>query len=104
MVSVDTDTVDIYCFHKNRHETVQEHLPFRLPMVSLKQIETFLHFSFKTGRKFFNSKPRTPGKESYAKPRAKKVMRNPEPPGSENVRISGVTRGGGCSGLELTDT
>ena len=84
MVSVVTDTVDIYCFCKNRYETAQEYLPFRLPTVSLKQIEKFLHFSFKTGRKYSliqNLDP--PG------------TRKPDPPGSENVRISGVAGGGG---------
>ena len=40
----------------------------------------FLHFSFKTVENFSNLKPRTP--------RAKEVGRKPDPPGSENVRIS----------------
>ena len=50
----------------------QEHLIFKLPQVSLKQIEKFLHFSFKTVKNFSNSKPRPPRKESWAK------TRNPE--------------------------
>ena len=46
----DTSTV----FAKNRYETVQEHLLFKLPPVSLKQVETFLYFSFNTVVKFSN--------------------------------------------------
>ena len=44
MVHVIKDTVDIYCFCKNWYETAQEHLLFKLPPVSLKQIEKFLRF------------------------------------------------------------
>ena len=79
MVYVIKDTVDIYCFCKNWYETAQEHLPFKLPPVSLKQIEKFLHFSFKTVGNFSNSKPRYP--------REKNVGRKPDPWGSGKVRI-----------------
>ena len=58
MVYVIRDKVDIYC--KNRHETAQEHLLFELLLVSLKQIEKFLHFSFKTVENFSYSKSRLP--------------------------------------------
>ena len=38
-------------------QPAQEHLFFKLPLVSLKQIEKFLQFSFKTVENFSNSKP-----------------------------------------------
>ena len=66
MVNVAKDTVGIYCFCKSLHETAQEHLLFKLPPVSLKQIEKFLLLSLKT---------------------VETLIQNPEPPGSENVRI-----------------
>ena len=53
--------------------------------VSLKQIEKFLHFSFRTEENFCNSKPRHPGQRPFG--------RNPDPPGSENLQIPGVARG-----------
>ena len=76
---------------------------FQTAQVSLKQIEKFLHFSFKKVRNFSNSKPRPPprGKESWAKTR---------PPGQwKRTNPRGSPRGGGgggerWSGLELTDT
>ena len=83
MANVIKDTIDMYCFCKSWHETAQEHLIFKLPPVSLKQIEKLLHLSLKTVENFSDSKSRTPG--------------------SENVRILGG-RPGWWSGLELTDT
>ena len=88
------DGEDIYCFCKNCYETAKEYLLFKLPPVSLKQIERFLHFSFKTAENFTDSNPHPSGKESWAKTR---------PPGSENLRIP-RGRQGGWSGLKLTDT
>ena len=55
MVSVIKDTIVIYCFCKNWHETAQEHPLFKRLPVSLKQIESFLHFSSKTIENFSNS-------------------------------------------------
>ena len=60
MVNVIKDTVGIYCFCKSWHETAQEHLLFKLPPVSLKQIKKFLHLSLKTVENFSDSKSRTP--------------------------------------------
>ena len=54
MVNVIKDTVDIYWFCKSWHETAQEHPLFKLPPVSMKQIEKFLHLSLKTVEKFSN--------------------------------------------------
>ena len=51
-------------------------------------------FFFQNCRKFLNFKTPTP--------RAKKVGRKPDPPGSGSVQIPGG-RPGGSSGLELTD-
>ena len=48
--------------------TAQEHLLFTLPPVSLKQFEKFLHFSFKTGENFSNSKPRRRGQRKLGTP------------------------------------
>ena len=94
MVYVIKYTVDIYCLCKNLSETAQEHLLFKLPPVSLKQIEKFLQYC----RKFLLFK--------IPDSRAKKVGRKPTPSGSENVRIPGGRPEGvgGWSGLELTDT
>ena len=39
-------------FCNNSYETAQEHLPCKLPLASLKQIEKFLHFSLKTVAKY----------------------------------------------------
>ena len=55
MVSVIKDTIVIYCFCKNWHETAQEHPLFKRLPVSLKQIESFLHSSSKTIENFSNS-------------------------------------------------
>ena len=38
-------------------ETAQEHPLFKLPPVSLNQIEKFLHISFRTVEHFSDSKP-----------------------------------------------
>ena len=56
MVNLIKDTVDIYWFCKSRHETAQEHPLFKLPPVSLKQIEK--HLSLKTVENFTDSKSR----------------------------------------------
>ena len=95
MVYVIKGTVTIYCFCKNRYETAQEHLLFKLPPVSLKQIEKFLHFSFKTVEHFSNSKPRPPGQRKLGENPALRAVRTCESP-----RVAP----GGWSGLELTDT
>ena len=90
-----TAKFNFYCFHKNCHETAQEHLLFKMPPVSLTQIEKFLHFSFKTVENFSNSKPRPPGQRKLGE----------TPPGSGNVGIPGGRPGDGqASRLELTDT
>ena len=95
-VYVIKDTVDIHCFCRNWYETAQELLLFKLPPVSLKQIEKLLHFSFRIIENFSNSKPRTPGWESWAKIR-------PPPQQWERANPRGSPEGG-WSGLELTDT
>ena len=80
---VDISTV----FVKINIKTEQEYLLLKLPLVSLKQIEKFMHLSFRTLENFSNLKPR--------------------PQVSGNVRISGDHWGGGggeWSGLELTNT
>ena len=94
MVYVIKGTVNIYCFCKNRYETAKEHLLFKLPPVSLKQIEK-LHFSFKTVEHFSNSKPRPPGQRKLGENPALRAVRTCESP-----RVAP----GGWSGLELTDT
>ena len=66
-------------FAKIDNDTAQEQLIFKLPLVSLKQFEKFLHISLKTVENFSDSKPQPPW--------AKKVGRKPDPKGSENVRI-----------------
>ena len=58
--SVIKDKVDIYCFY-NWYDTTQEHLLFKLLLVSLKHIKKFLHFSFRTVGNFSKSKPWSPG-------------------------------------------
>ena len=80
MVYLIKDIVDIYGFCKIWHETAQEHLLCKLPLVSLKQVEKFLYFSFKTVENFSNSKSLPPRKDSWAKTR---------PLGSESMRILG---------------
>ena len=79
MVYVIKDTVDIYCFCKNWYKTAQEHLLFKLPPISLKQVERFLQFSFKNVENFSNSKLRPPGKESWGNfdPRAVGTCESP---------------------------
>ena len=94
MAYVIRDTVDIYCFCKRWYVTAQEHLPFKLPTVSLKQIEKFPHFSFKTLEDFSHSKLRPPGQ--------RKLSENPSPGQRERANPGGST--GGWSDLELTDT
>ena len=79
-VCVIKDIVDICCFCKNWYETAQEHLLFTLPPVSFKQIEKFLHFSFRTVENFPNSRPQPPGQRKLGETR---------PLGSEKMRISG---------------
>ena len=81
MIYVIKDTVDIYCFCKKWYETAQEHLLFKLPQVSLKKIEKFLHFSFRTVESFYNTKP------------PRKFGENPIS-GSENVWILGGCQAG----------
>ena len=54
MVYLIKDTVDIYCFYKDLHETAQNTGFAKLPPVIFKQIEKFLHFSFKTAENFSN--------------------------------------------------
>ena len=80
--------MNIHCFSKNSHETAQEHQLFKLPPVSLKQIEKFLHFSFKTVENLSDSLPRPSGKESWAKT-------PPPTPGSGNARIPWGRQGDG---------
>ena len=65
----------------------KKHLLFKLPPVSLKQIEKFLHFSIKTVGNFSNSKPRPPGQRNLG----------------EN-RTPGAVRTCRSQGVELTDT
>ena len=91
MVHVIKGTADIYCFCKNWYETAQEHPLFKLPSVSFKQIEKFLHFSSKICL------------IQNRDPRAKNVWQKPDPSNSEQVRIPGG-RLRGWLGLELTDT
>ena len=80
MVHLIKDIVDIYGFCKIWHQTAQEHLLCKLPLVSLTQVQKFLHFSFKTVENFSNSKLLLPRKDSWAKTR---------PLGSESMRILG---------------
>ena len=68
------DTVDIYCFAKIDVKQHKDTCSVKLPPISLKRIEKFSQFSFKTLENFSNSKP--------------------QPPGSENVRIPGCRPGG----------
>ena len=82
MVYVIKDTVDIYYFCKNWYESAQEHLLSKLPPVSSKQVDKFLHFSFKTVEKFSNTKPDTLGKESWAETRPTGQWERANPPGS----------------------
>ena len=95
MVYVIKDTVHIYCFCQRCYETAQEHLLLKLPPVSLKQIEKFLHFSFKTVEIFSYSKPRAPGQRKLGESPTPGAVRTCESPGG---------RRRGWSGLELTDT
>ena len=75
--------------------TAQEHLLFKLSSVSLKQIEKFLHFSFKSVENFSNSKSRPP--------QAKKAGRKLDPSGSETCESLGIAweRGGGMVRLGI---
>ena len=87
MVYVIKDTVDIYCFCKNWYKTAQEHPVFKLPPISLNQIEKFLHFSFKTVWNFSNSNPDPPGQ--------RKLGENPTPGQWERVNPRGSPGGDG---------
>ena len=74
-------------FFLNWYETAQEHLPFKVPPVSLKQIEKFLRSSFKTVENFSNSKPRPPGQRTLGE--------NPTPRAAGMCKSPGVARGDG---------
>ena len=87
MVYFIKDTVDIYGFCKNWYETAQEHLLFKPPLVSFKQIEKFLHFSFKTVENLSNSKPQPPGQ--------RKLVENPTPWAVRTCESPGVAQGDG---------
>ena len=67
MVQLSKDTVDIYCFCKNLHEAAQEHLLCKLPPISLKQIEQFLHFSLWTVETSLIQNRDPLGKDNWAK-------------------------------------
>ena len=71
LLIVIKDTADICCFYKKWYVTAQEYLLSKLPLVSLKQIEKLLHFSFKAVEHFSDSKPQPLDKESWAKTREK---------------------------------
>ena len=87
MAEIIKDTVDIYCFCKNWYETAQEHMLmlFKLPPVSLNQIEKFLHISFRTVENFSTSKPRPPGQ--------RKLDENPTPGEVRTCESRGVAQG-----------
>ena len=96
MVHVIKDTADIYRFLQKLIRNSTRTPAFHAASVSSKQIEKFLRFSFKTVKISLIQNP---------DPRANKVGRKPDPPGSENMRFPGARSGGGeWSGLELTDT
>ena len=61
VVYVIKDTIDIHCFCKHWYETAQENLLFKLPLVSLNQVEKFLHISFRNVENFSDSKSRPHG-------------------------------------------
>ena len=66
-VRVIKDTVDIYWFCKIDMKQHKNTCFSSCPgPVSMKQIEKFLHFSFKTVENFSNSKPRSPGQRQVA--------------------------------------
>ena len=61
VVYVITDTADIYCFCKHWYETAQENMLFKLPPVSLNQIEKSLAaYFFQNCEKFIRFKILTP--------------------------------------------
>ena len=70
------DAVDMHCFCRNWYETAQEYLLFKLPPISLKQIEKFLHFSFRTMENFSNSKSR-PSRLAKTRPSEQWERANP---------------------------
>ena len=82
MVNVIKDTVDIYWFFKSWHETAQQHPLFNASsfIETNREVPALV---FEKCRKF--------------------LIQNPEPSGSENVRILGG-RPRWWSGLQLTDT
>ena len=87
MVYVIKDTVDIYCFCKNWYKTAQEHLLFQAASSFLETNREIPTVFFQNSKKFLEFNTPTP--------RAKKVGRKPDPPGSENERIPVGRQGDG---------